>query len=125
MVLLVCFEVIGQVGNPLAQDSDLNFGRTRVRVVVAELTDQLGLSRRSVPCVTRAKSLEKWVFLCLKGPEYEPTLGGRQAPVFPPLQQRQSQCQRQCQRRCQRQRQSQSQCQRIQGDTLAKGLGQT
>ena len=44
MVLLVCFEVIGQVGNPLAQNSDLNFGRTRVRVVVAELTDQLGLS---------------------------------------------------------------------------------
>jgi hypothetical protein len=38
------FEVIGQVGNPLAQDSDLDFGRARVRVVGAELTDQLGLS---------------------------------------------------------------------------------
>jgi hypothetical protein len=38
------FEMIGQVGNPLAQNSDLDFGGTRVRVVVAELTDQIGLS---------------------------------------------------------------------------------
>ena len=44
MVLLVCFEVIGEVGDPLAQNGDLDFGGTRVRVVVAELTDQLGLS---------------------------------------------------------------------------------
>ena len=39
MVLLVRLEVIGQVGNPLAQDGDLDLGGTRVRVVIAELTD--------------------------------------------------------------------------------------
>ena len=39
MVLLVGLEVFGQLPDPLTEDSDLHFGRTRIAVVCAVLVD--------------------------------------------------------------------------------------
>lgn len=43
MVVLVLFQVFGQVVDPLGQQCDLNLGATRVLLVLAELADDLSL----------------------------------------------------------------------------------
>jgi len=39
VILLVCFEMLGQFANPLTQNRDLDFGGTGVRIVGAEAFD--------------------------------------------------------------------------------------
>lgn len=47
VVFAVTLKVLGEVGNPFAEESDLDFGRTRVRLVLGELGDDFLLALRS------------------------------------------------------------------------------
>ncbi len=44
MVLLVDFEVLGQLGDPLAQERYLHLGRTSITLVLPEIAYDLTLS---------------------------------------------------------------------------------
>ena len=46
VILFVGLEVVGEVRDAFTEQGDLNLGRTRIRFVLLELTDQGGFSIR-------------------------------------------------------------------------------